>query len=193
MVGSKIMENNEITKKSVKWAFIGSLSLFIIYFSILSIANSFEHAIDQFIQMWYWVSLLVIGFGIQVGLYSFIRNSMKQKLAGAATEVAASGGISTGSMIACCAHHLSDVLPIIGLSAAALFLDRFQTLFIVVGVLSNLIGINMMLKIIQDNKLYVKKNGFLYRILTINMRKSLYAVVAFSVIIFLIELSISLR
>jgi len=193
MVGSKIMENNEITKKSVKWAFIGSLSLFIIYFSILSIANSFKHAIDQFIQMWYWVSLLVIGFGIQVGLYSFIRNSMKQKLAGAATEVAASGGISTGSMIACCAHHLSDVLPIIGLSAAALFLDRFQTLFIVVGVLSNLIGINMMLKIIQDNKLYVKKNGFLYRILTINMRKSLYAVVAFSVIIFLIELSISLR
>ena len=193
MVGSKIMENNEITKKSVKWAFIGSLSLFIIYFSILSIANSFKHAIDQFIQMWYWVSLLVIGFGIQVGLYSFIRNSMKQKLAGAATEVAASGGISTGSMIACCAHHLSDVLPIIGLSAAALFLDRFQTLFIVVGVLSNLIGINMMLKIIQDNKLYVKKNGFLYRILTINMRKSLHAVVAFSAIIFLIELSISLR
>ena len=96
-------------------------------------------------------------------------------------------------MIACCAHHLSDVLPIIGLSAAALFLDRFQTLFIVVGVLSNLIGINMMLKIIQDNKLYVKKNGFLYRILTINMRKSLHAVVAFSAIIFLIELSIRLR
>lgn len=184
---------NKVRIKSIRWGFIGGLSLLLVYFLVLSIANSFEHAIEQFIEMWYWISLLVIGFGIQIGLYSLIRNSLKQKkLTGATAEVATAGGISTGAMIACCAHHLTDVLPIIGLSAAALFLNQFQTLFIVIGVLSNLIGINMMLKIIQENKLHIKENGILSKILKVNMKKSLYGVIIFSAIMFLIALLNSL-
>src|SRR3989338_4747254 len=138
-----IKTSAEIAKSSMKWGFIGGLFLLSIYFLILSIANSFEHAIQQFAKMWYWVFLLAIGFGTQIGLYSLIRQSMKQQLKGTTTEVAASGGVSTGSMIACCAHHLTDVLPIMGLSAAAIFLNKYQTLFIIIGVLSNLVGINM--------------------------------------------------
>ena len=56
-------------------------------------------------------------------------------------------------MAACCAHHLSDVLPILGLSGLAAFLARYQTVFIVAGVLSNLVGIAIMLESIQRHQL----------------------------------------
>ena len=95
-----------------------------IYFSILSIANSFSHAVDQFIEMWYWLLLLVIGFGIQIGLYMYIRMKAREKAA--KSTMVATGSVSTGSMIVCCLHHLSDILPIIGLSAAATFLTAYS-------------------------------------------------------------------
>ncbi len=52
-------------------------------------------------------------------------------------------------MAACCAHHLTDVLPNLGLSGLATFLASYQVLFIVIGVLSNVVGITIMLETIQ--------------------------------------------
>ncbi|MFQ6056389.1 MAG: hypothetical protein ACE5J3_10465, partial [Methanosarcinales archaeon] len=66
-------------KKHIVIGIIAGLILLAIYFTILSIANSFSHATEQFIEMWYWISALVIGFGIQVGLYSYIRTSIHTK------------------------------------------------------------------------------------------------------------------
>lgn len=173
------------SKKPIIFGLIGSALLLVIYFSILIVANSFSHAVEQFIEMWYWISILVIGFGIQVGLYSYIRVSMRTNIAGATAEVAAAGGISTGSMIACCAHHLTDVLPLIGLSAAALFLNKYQVLFFVIGILSNLTGINLMLNIIQKHSLYDKDNKVLSKLLKFNMKKSLYYIIGLSIVIIL--------
>ncbi len=136
----------------------GSIGLLIIYFGILVWVNSFSHALEQFLQMWYWILILVTGFGIQLGLYSYVRFNIGQKASGATAEVVAAGGISTGSMIACCAHHITDVLPIIGLSAAAVVLVKYQLPFILLGIFSNLVGITMMLHIIQKHGLYQKKS-----------------------------------
>ncbi len=136
----------------------GSIGLLIIYFGILTCVNSLSHALEQFSEMWYWILILVIGFGIQLGLYSYIRFNIGKKVTGATAEVATAGGISTGSMIACCAHHITDVLPIIGLSAAAVFLVKYQLPFILLGIFSNLVGITMMLNIIQKHGLYEKKS-----------------------------------
>ncbi len=137
---------------------IGAIGLLIIYFGILTWVNSLSHALEQFSQMWYWILVLVIGFGIQLGLYSYIRSNIGKKVTGATAEVATAGGISTGSMIACCAHHITDVLPIIGLSAAAVFLVKYQLPFILLGIFSNFVGITMMLNIIQKHGLYQKKS-----------------------------------
>ncbi len=134
---------------------LGSLILLVLYFGILTIANSFAHAIDQFVKMWYWISLLSVGFGTQVGLYFYIRIAMRNKMAaGVTAEVATAGGITTTSMIACCAHHVVDVIPILGVSAAALFLAKYQLFFIIVGVLSNIVGIIMMISIIKKHNLW---------------------------------------
>lgn len=160
----------------------GSIGLLIIYFGILIWANSFSHALEQFSEMWYWISILVIGFGIQLGLYSYIRSNIRKKIPGATAEVAAAGGISTGSMIACCAHHITDVLPIIGLSVAAVFLVKYQLPFILLGIFSNLVGITMMLDIIQKYELYPKKD-ILRTIFNYNMKTVRNITVILSIII----------
>lgn len=178
-----------LIRKPILWGTIAGIALLAVYFLILTFANSFGHAFQQFSEMWYWIALLVVGFSLQVGLYAYIRSIAKIKVdMGATTSVATAGGISTTSMVACCAHHITDVFPILGVSAAAVFLNQFQTLFIIIGVLSNLIGINLMLKIIQEHKLYHKDSRILSVIIKYNMKKLLYFTSTVSAVIFLIVL-----
>ncbi len=127
--------------------------LVFVYVGLITLAQDFTHALEQTADMWYWVLALAGGFGIQVGLFSFIRHSMRQRRAATTGTVATSGGVSAGSMAACCAHHLSDVLPLLGLSGVAIFLVEYQVFFIVVGVLSNIIGITIMLETMQRHDL----------------------------------------
>ncbi len=127
--------------------------LIIIYLGIITLAQDWTHALQQTAELWYWVLALAGGIGIQAGLFSFIRQSIRERLAATTGSVAASGGISAGSMAACCAHHLSDVLPLLGLSGVAIFLVRYQLFFIIAGVLSNIVGITIMLETIQRHGL----------------------------------------
>ena len=48
---------------------VASLSLFSLYMAILTFANSFGHALEQFLSLWEWMVPLLIGFGVQVGQY----------------------------------------------------------------------------------------------------------------------------
>ncbi|MBS1270957.1 MAG: Regulatory protein AtoC [Candidatus Marinimicrobia bacterium] len=100
-------------RKPIIAGMLGGLALLVVYFGIVSFANSFTHAIEEFGRIWYWIALLTAGFGIQVGLYFYIRQTLKERTRGATAEVMTAGGISTGSMIACCAHHITDVLPVL--------------------------------------------------------------------------------
>jgi hypothetical protein len=192
--GGYDMKGMDLKKKAgmkpLFWAFSGGLALLALYFLILSVANSFNHAIEQFIDLWPWVSALVIGFGIQAGLYSHIRHEIRQRKSSAAatSSVAAAGGISTTSMVACCAHHVTDVLPILGISAAVVFLNQFQDLFLTIGVMSNLVGMTLMLRIIQKHHLFSTGNGILSRLMKIDMTRSLYVVSTFSAFLIIVTL-----
>jgi hypothetical protein len=185
---------SETGKRPLIWGASAGLSLLALYFLILTLANSFSHAVEQFQEMWYWITLLVMGFSIQAGLYSYVRIVLKtrKESGAAASSVAAAGGISTTSMVACCAHHVTDVLPILGLSAAVVFLNQYQTLFIVVGVLSNLIGITLMLRIIQKHSLYHRDQKVLSALMKLNMNTSFYAVTLLSAFTFLATLYTSI-
>lgn len=156
--------------KSIAIGVLGAAGLFGLYLVVLTLSESFSHALAQLYEMWYWLALLVSGFGVQLGLYSFIRMNFREKSRGSTAEVAASGGISTGAMIACCAHHLVEVLPLIGLSAAALFLAKYQLPFILLGIFSNLVGIVMMLVIIQKHGVRPDR-GVLKMLLSFNLGK----------------------
>lgn len=130
-----------------------ALLLIIIYLGLITLAQDWQHALQQTSELWYWVLALAFGFGTQVGLFSFIRKSLSERRAAATGSVAASGGVSAGAMAACCAHHLADILPLLGLAGAAVFLVRYQTFFIILGVLSNIVGITIMLETIQRHAL----------------------------------------
>ncbi len=47
--------------------------LIIIYAGIIGLAQDWTHVRQQTAELWYWVLALAGGFGIQAGLFSFIR------------------------------------------------------------------------------------------------------------------------
>ncbi len=132
--------------------------LLLVYGGIITLVQDWQHTVEQTAKLWYWVLLLASGFGIQAGLFSFVRDSLRKVRASATASVATSGGVSAGSMAACCAHHLSDVLPLIGLAGLTAFLVEYQLLFIVFGLLSNLAGIAIMLRTIRRYGLWNTKS-----------------------------------
>jgi hypothetical protein len=123
---------------------LGTFLLGGLYFALVSLAESPEHALSQAWGDRFIMGPIVLGFGIQVGLYAalktsaFVPSSAPLK-SGAMTG--ASGGMSATAMAACCAHHITDVLPLIGLTAASTFLAEYRMAFMVVGLGTTLIGI----------------------------------------------------
>ena len=137
---------------------LGAVFLTGIYLGIVSLAETPKHALELFWQDKVFVVPIILGFGTQVGLYTLLKKglympmrvpstSLRASPAGGVTT-AAGGGMSTMAMVACCAHHVADVLPLIGLSAAATFLSNWKIPFMVVGLLTNLTGIAVMIRTI---------------------------------------------
>ncbi len=87
-----------------------------LYFGIVSLAESPKHALDLFWRDRWLVTLIVLGFGIQAGLYSILKLHLFVPITSAGPNgamVGAGGITSTHAMVACCAHHVTDVLPIL--------------------------------------------------------------------------------
>ncbi len=107
--------------------------------------SSPREAVLQFYYLWPWIISISAGFGIQVGLYTKLKMIIKTDGAGKGM-VFASGATSSVSMIACCAHHLVDVLPLIGFSALSIFFVRYQVPLLSFSLLINLLGITVMIR-----------------------------------------------
>lgn len=163
------------------WAILGGMFLLGVYFLIMIFVSSFSDALLQLKGRWYWILLLVLGFGTQIFLYASMKSFVTTSVA-ETSSLAVSGGMSTTSMIACCAHHVADVAPLLGISVLALFLNQFQTPLLTLGVLSNFVGITFMLSQMQEHHLY--REGFLGRLMHVPMKKALYFVILASVLIF---------
>jgi len=137
-------------EKSILIGVLSGLGLIAFYLGVISIFQGFSFAIMNLRSLWYLIFPLAIGFGTQIGLYVSIRNHAK--LTG---SVATTGAISGGSMIACCSHFLLNIIPIAGISGLAVFLVDYQPWFLVFGILSNIVGITLMVR--HKNKM--KKGG----------------------------------
>lgn len=129
-----------IAPRSVVVGVVGAASLLGTYLAIISLAQGVEHAVDQLAADALFVGLITAGFGTQVALFAELRRVDRHHRAAAAVT-AAGTGTSAAAMLACCAHHLVDLLPIVGLSAAAVFLNAYRTPLFLVGIGMNLIGI----------------------------------------------------
>lgn len=133
----------------------GAAGLIALYLLIVGLGSrSWSHALSLLLTDRYYVAAVVTGFGIQIGLYSYVRGLLRHGHGvGSSTAVAATGtGTSTVSMIACCLHHVSDILPVVGLSGAAVFLSNYKVPLILVGVLTNAIGIAFMIRTLVHHR-----------------------------------------
>ncbi|OGC59893.1 hypothetical protein A2890_01650 [candidate division WWE3 bacterium RIFCSPLOWO2_01_FULL_53_14] len=126
---------------------ISSAALLGIYFSIVTLLSGWEFAVSQLLRYWYWLGALTAGFGVQVGLFSYLRARHRARVS--AGTVAAAGTTSGAAMLSCCAHYLANILPIIGISGISAFVGQYQTEIFGVGVLANLIGIGYLVRKIR--------------------------------------------
>ncbi|MBI5935764.1 MAG: hypothetical protein HY867_18830 [Chloroflexi bacterium] len=134
---------------------LGSAFIASFYIGILTWAQGWDYASSQFVRDRWYVVPIILGFGVQATLYSILRFRLFIPVTStghAGSMMGASGGTSATAMIACCIHHVTDVLPILGLSAAASFLTRYQRPFMLVGLAMNLIGIGVMLFVLYRER-----------------------------------------
>jgi hypothetical protein len=117
---------------------LASVSLLGFYLGTIALVQDWEHAFTQLGEDLPFVAALVAGFGLQVGLYTYLRLLHAQARRAGVTASAGAGGVA---MLACCAHHVADVLPVLGLSAAAAFLGAYKTPLLWLSVAVNLAGL----------------------------------------------------
>ena len=134
--------------RSIVAGLIGSAALLALYLAIISLAQGVEHALEQLALDAPFVGLIAAGFGTQIGLFVELRAVDRRHRASAAVTVAGTG-TSAAAMLACCAHHVVDLLPIVGLSAAAVFLNAYKTPLFLVGIGMNVIGIVVIARQLQ--------------------------------------------
>ena len=134
---------------------LGSSLIAAVYFGLLAWAQGWDYAYGQFSTNRAYVIPIWLAFGLQAAIYSVLRFRLFLPSASTAhggAMLGTSGGTSITTMVACCLHHVADVLPILGLSAAATFLTRYQRPFMLIGLVMNVIGIIAMLFVLYRER-----------------------------------------
>ena len=161
----KTQLNKECCSQPFKWfsnprsylfGVIASFAIVGVYLGMNTLTSDWYFARVQFGEYRWWIITLAVGLGIQVTLFTLFRAHLRgQKMRGAKSSMAASGGVSATAMMACCSHYLATVIPALGvpfLSATAVAsLAEYQTYFFLAGVISCLVGIGLMLRMMAKH------------------------------------------
>lgn len=135
------IKNQNQKSNAVFYGILSGVGILFFYILVLTIFQGADFALLNFRKLWYWVIPLATGFGIQIGLYSSIIHTATIN-----AEIATSGGVSGGSMVACCTHFILNAIPILGLSGLATFLMAYQKWFFALGIASNILGVFILVK-----------------------------------------------
>ena len=125
--------------RGIRWGLVASLGLLLFYAAVIVLAQGVGHLGYQLGVDWPWVTAIVIGFGIQVSLLVTLRERQRARAAAAAAGTGA--GASVVGMLACCAHHLAEIAPIIGVNLVTTFLASYRTAIMAAGILINAFAI----------------------------------------------------
>lgn len=144
---------NSIAKPILYGALAGAILLGI-YFAVLTLVSGWSFTESQFATYWYFIVSLAAGFGIQISLYSYLRELVYPVRLSAISNgvtnssmvmkdktVAVTGMTSTLVMISCCAHYLANIVPILGIAGALTIIVEYQTEIFWVGLALNTFGI----------------------------------------------------
>jgi len=129
-----------IISKATTMGVLATASLLGFYFLILSAVSDWAFTVDQFATFRYYIISLATGFGIQIGLFTYLRSAIHSHCS-TGKVVAVSGTTSTVAMISCCAHYLANILPVIGATGLITLVGQYQVELFWVGLASNAAGI----------------------------------------------------
>jgi hypothetical protein len=158
------MSGKQALKSLLKNPFVfgATVGILVVLFniSIASLAEgSLKSGYSVFLDNGVFVYLIPLAVGAQMGLFRYHRNltvgnvsdSEKMGMAGSAT--------SSLAMVACCLHHVSDLLPAVGfVLAASSFLTEYKDTIIIVGLLANLAGSAYIARAILKDRLIIYEN-----------------------------------
>lgn len=114
-------------------------ALLALYLGLLTAVSGWAFTLDQLTSFWPYIVALAAGFGLQIGLYA----RLKQVIAGVGadrTVVAASGTTSGAAMVSCCAHYLTNLLPVVGASGLVALVAQYQVELFWVGLAASAAG-----------------------------------------------------
>jgi len=136
-------------RRAMRIGFLSAGGLAAGYSLIIGLSSrSWSHLLSQWRADLWFVVLVALGFGTQMALYTHVRRTIRAD--GTAAAVTAGGtAASTTAMVACCLHHLADVVPFIGLSAAATFLIEYKLYVVALSLAANATGILLMLRVLR--------------------------------------------
>lgn len=144
--------------RSVTYGAAAFVVMLAVYFGALTLVSGWEFTTNQFSQYWFYILPLTAGFALQVTLYSRLRDLLHGKGAGR-RMVAASGATSTAAMISCCAHYLTNVVPILGATGLVTFAAQYQVEFFWIGIVLNIAGVlfigSRLWKAIREQEQYI--------------------------------------
>jgi hypothetical protein len=130
-----------VRRRSARWGIIAAAGIAAFYAVIVAAASgSLDHLADQIRQDWYLLVAIVTGFGIQVALVLELRDRHRLSHGAIGAGGAGTGGSALG-MVACCAHHLVELLPVLGATGVAAFLVDWRVPFMVAGIAVNALSI----------------------------------------------------
>jgi P-type Cu+ transporter len=137
------LTRGRIIGRSIVHGVVATAALLGMYFVILAAVSGWEFTVSQFFDFRYFIVSLAAGFGIQIGLFTYLRNAVRgMDMSG--KVVAVSGTTSTVAMISCCAHYLTNILPVVGAAGAIALVAQYQIELFWLGLASNLVGIAYM-------------------------------------------------
>jgi len=111
-----------------------------VYFGVLTLISGWEFTLGQFAEFWHFTVALAAGFGLQVGLFTYLRR-LTQHGDAAGKVAAVSGGTSTAAMISCCTHYLANALPVLGATGLVALVAQYQLELFWLGLAFNLAGV----------------------------------------------------
>lgn len=126
--------------------------------SVASLAEgSLKSGYSVFLDNGIFVYLIPLAVGVQMGLFRYHRNlTAEKKLCGSEKVGVAGSATSSLTMIACCLHHVSDLLPTVGfIVATSAFLIQYKNIIFIIGLSANAAGSASIARAILKDRLII--------------------------------------
>ena len=130
--------------------------------SIASLAEgSLEGGYTVFLTNGIFVYLIPLAVSVQMGLFRYHRNLTAEKKLCGSEKIGITGSVTSSlTMLACCLHHVSDLLPAVGfILATSSFLTQYKDAIIITGLLANVAGSAYIARAILKERSALAKAG----------------------------------